>query len=109
MEPSPQMLAELSFFREYSLETLRLISAYAMHVRLDEGDDRAPFAGDSPMSPPELAFLEVAEGIGREQAIARVAVKYVTGLWSLLRLRSLSRQEYRRPRPAPHALDLEAA
>lgn len=39
------MLAELPFFREFTLETLRLISAYANHVRL-EGDVEIFRAGD---------------------------------------------------------------
>lgn len=37
MEPSPQMLAELPFFREFTQESLRLLSACAMHVRLEGG------------------------------------------------------------------------
>ena len=37
MEPSPQMLSELPFFRDFTVDALTLISAFAMHVRLEGG------------------------------------------------------------------------
>ena len=37
MEPTPHLLSELPFFREFTRESLRLLSACAMHVRLEPG------------------------------------------------------------------------
>ena len=37
MEPTPHLLSELPFFRDFSRDSLRLLSASAMHVRLEPG------------------------------------------------------------------------
>jgi O-antigen/teichoic acid export membrane protein len=61
-----------------------------------------------------LASLALAAAAGvthglMGMAIAWVAVQYATGLWSLWRLRGLSRQEDLRPAPAADVLNLAAA
>lgn len=37
MEPTPQLLSKLPFFQNFTLDSLQLLSACAMHVRLDPG------------------------------------------------------------------------
>jgi CRP-like cAMP-binding protein len=37
MDPTPQMLSQLPFFHDFSMDSLRLVSACAMHVRLEPG------------------------------------------------------------------------
>jgi len=37
MDPTPHVLSELPFFRDFNRESLRLLSASAMHVRLEPG------------------------------------------------------------------------
>ena len=37
MDPTPHLLSELPFFRDFNRESLRLLSASAMHVRLEPG------------------------------------------------------------------------
>jgi O-antigen/teichoic acid export membrane protein len=93
-----------------ALVPLTFIQAYFSSCRARRGLGEAIATGwlNALASVALAAAAGVAHGL-MGMAIAWVAVQYATGLWSLWRLRSLSRQHGRRPAPAADALNLAAA